>query len=127
MFGCPFDRLASRFEDAPRIIAPLVQTGAVNYKGTYERAINGVSMPRGPRPTGPPILVDASRPRMLRLTAEIADAWNTCWLGRANELSERLTSMHAACADVGRDPASLEATVGQIGTVPGLSQKVGTS
>ena len=113
-FGYPFDHLASRFEDALRIIAPLVRTGAADYEGPYERAADCVSLPRGPRSAGPPILVGASRPRMLRLTAELADAWNTCWLGRASELSERLTPLRAACAEVGRDPATLQVTVGQI-------------
>lgn len=117
-FGYPSDRLAGRFEDAIRIIAPLVRTGAVDYQGTHDRAINCVSLPRGPRSDGPPILIGASRPRMLRLTAELADAWNTCWLGRASELAERLASMHAACAEVGRDPATLELTVGQIVVTP---------
>ncbi|MBW3633920.1 MAG: LLM class flavin-dependent oxidoreductase [Chloroflexi bacterium] len=117
-FGYPFDHLASRFEDALRIIAPLVRTGAADYQGTYERAVDCVSLPRGPRPGGPPILIGASRPRMLRLTAELADAWNTCWLGRANELPEKLTRIQAACSEIGRDPATLEVTVGQIVAVP---------
>jgi len=121
-FGYPFDHLAGRFENALRIIAPLVRTGAVDYQGTYERAVDCVSLPRGPRPGGPPILIGASRPRMLRLTAELADAWNTCWLGRASELPERLTPLHAACSDVGRDPATLEVTVGQIVALPGLTR-----
>jgi alkanesulfonate monooxygenase SsuD/methylene tetrahydromethanopterin reductase-like flavin-dependent oxidoreductase (luciferase family) len=120
-FGYPFDHLASRFEDALRIIAPLMRTGAVNYQGEYEQADECVSLPRGPRPTGPPILIGASRPRMLRLTAEFADAWNTCWLGRASELPEKLEPMQAACAEVGRDPETLELTVGQIVTFPGLA------
>ena len=51
-FGYPFDHLASRFEDALRIIAPLVRSGAVDYQGTYERAVDCVSLPRGPRPSG---------------------------------------------------------------------------
>ncbi len=123
-FGYPFDRLASRFEDALRIIASLVRTGAADYQGTYERALDCISLPRGPRPEGPPILVGASRPRMLRLTAELADAWNTCWLGRANELPEKLTPLHAACTAVGRDSATLEVTVGQIVAAPDRTRVV---
>ncbi len=122
-FGYPFDHLASRFEDAIRIIAPLVRTGAVDYRGTYERAVDCVSLPRGPRSSGPPILVGASRPRMLRLTAEFADAWNTCWLGRADELPEKVAPMLNACAEMGRAPETLELTAGQIVTFPGLGSE----
>jgi alkanesulfonate monooxygenase SsuD/methylene tetrahydromethanopterin reductase-like flavin-dependent oxidoreductase (luciferase family) len=120
-FGYPFDHLASRFEDALRIIAPLLRTGAVDYEGTFERAVDCVSLPRGPRPDGPPILIGAFRPRMLRLTAEFADAWNTCWLARADELPEKVAPLHEACREVGRDPATLEITVGQTVTFPGLT------
>jgi alkanesulfonate monooxygenase SsuD/methylene tetrahydromethanopterin reductase-like flavin-dependent oxidoreductase (luciferase family) len=98
-FGYPFDHLASRFEDALRIIAPMVRGDVVDYQGVYERAVDCVSLPRGPRPDGPPILVGASRPRMLRLTAELA---------------EKRAELLAACSDVGRDPSTLEVTVGQI-------------
>ncbi len=126
-FGYPFDRLASRFEDALRIVAPLVRGGAVDYQGTYERAVNCVSLPRGPRPDGPPILIGASRPRMLRLTAELGDAWNTCWLGRADELPPRLETLHAACSEVGRDPTTLDVTVGQIVATPETAQDRGES
>jgi alkanesulfonate monooxygenase SsuD/methylene tetrahydromethanopterin reductase-like flavin-dependent oxidoreductase (luciferase family) len=121
-FGYPFDHLASRFEDALRIVAPLVRGDVVDYQGKYERAVNCVSLPRGPRPNGPPILIGASRPRMLRLTAELADAWNTCWLGRAAELPQRVAELRAACSDVGRDPATLDVTVGQIVTTPESNQ-----
>ena len=126
-FGYPFDRLASRFEDALRVVAPLVRGGTVDYQGAYERAVNCVSLPRGPRPDGPPILIGASRPRMLRLTAELGDAWNTCWLGRAGELPARLEELHAACSDVGRDPTTLDVTVGQIVVIPEPSQDRGVS
>ncbi len=117
-FGFPFDHLASRFEDALRIIAPMVHGDVVDYQGAYERAVSCVSLPRGPRPNGPPILIGASKPRMLRLTAELADAWNTCWLGRAGELPSRVAELHAACSDAGRDPATLDVTVGQIVMTP---------
>ena len=117
-FGYPFDHLASRFEDALRIIAPMIRGGVADYQGMYEQAVDCVSLPRGPRPDGPPILIGATRPRMLRLTAELADAWNTCWLGRAAELPERRAKLHAACSEVGRDPATLDITVGQMVAAP---------
>jgi alkanesulfonate monooxygenase SsuD/methylene tetrahydromethanopterin reductase-like flavin-dependent oxidoreductase (luciferase family) len=123
-FNYPFDHRVSRFEDALRINAPLVRTGAADYRGQFAQAVNCESLPRGPRPAGPPILVGAAGPRMLRLTAEIADAWNTCWLGRASELPERVARMHGACAEVGRDPATLDVTVGQIARFADLTPEV---
>jgi probable F420-dependent oxidoreductase len=111
-FGYPFDHRASRFEEAIRIIKPLLRTGEVDFDGEYSRARDCVSRPRGPRPGGPPILVGTGGPRMLRLTAKYADAWNTCWLGRPTKLAERRSALEAACAEEGRDPATLEVTVG---------------
>jgi alkanesulfonate monooxygenase SsuD/methylene tetrahydromethanopterin reductase-like flavin-dependent oxidoreductase (luciferase family) len=68
-------------------------------------------LPRGPRASGPPILIGARQPRMLRLTAQYADAWNTCWLGQPTLLPERRAALEAACAEVGRDPATIELSV----------------
>ena len=110
-FGYPFDHLASRFEEAMEIIAPLVRTGAVDFTGTYERAPDCLSLPRGPKPA--PILIAGGKPRMLRLTAKFADAWNTAWIGWPEEvLPERVGRLRAACAEVGRDPGEIELNVG---------------
>lgn len=111
-FGYPFDHLVDRFEEALKIIRPLLKTSAVDFQGTYSSATNGELRPRGPRPDGPPILVASFKPRMLRLTAQYADAWNTAWLGKADGLTERLELFHAACDEVGRPRSEVEVTVG---------------
>ncbi len=60
-----------------------------------------------------PILIAAKGERMLRLTAQHADAWNTAWFGFPDERSTgRMADMRAACEAEGRDPATLEITVG---------------
>jgi len=111
-FGFPFDHRVGRFEESLRILGPLVREGAVTFAGAYYRAEDCVILPRGPRPRIP-LLVAAKGPRMLRLTAEHADAWNTAWFGTPDDrLEQRLAAMRAACADTGRDPATLEVTVG---------------
>ena len=111
-FGIPFDNKASRFEDGVKIIAPLLREGNVDYRGTYASAPDCELRPRGPSAGGPPILIAAAGPRMLRLTAEHADQWNTAWLGEPSALDEPLAKLHAACDEVGRDRASLAVTVG---------------
>lgn len=111
-FGYPFDHRVDRFEESLQIIGPLVREGALTFAGTYHRLDDCVILPRGPRPRIP-ILVAAKGPRMLRLAAEHADAWNTAWFGMPDDrLERRLGDMRAACADAGRDPATLEVTVG---------------
>jgi probable F420-dependent oxidoreductase len=111
-FGYPFDHRVDRFEEALRIVGPLVREGALTFSGTYHRVDDCVILPRGPRPRIP-VLVAAKGPRMLRLAARHADAWNTAWFGLPDDRFERrLGEMRAACAEVGRDPATLEITVG---------------
>jgi alkanesulfonate monooxygenase SsuD/methylene tetrahydromethanopterin reductase-like flavin-dependent oxidoreductase (luciferase family) len=70
-----------------------------------------VLLPPPDRPI--PVLVAGSRPRMLRLTARYADAWNTAGLGLLDKrLGQRLACMHAALQAESRDPATLRRTVG---------------
>lgn len=111
-FGYPFDHLGSRFEEGIKIIAHLLREGRVDFEGEYYQAKECELRPRGPRAGGPPILVAGSKPRMLRLTAQYANAWNTAWLGRSDKLADRVAKLHAACAEVDRDPAEIEITVG---------------
>jgi probable F420-dependent oxidoreductase len=117
-FGFPFDHKVDRFEEALQIICPLLREGRVDFAGRYYQAPDCELRPRGPRPGGPPILVAAAGPRMLRLTARYADSWNTAWLGRPTLLAERRAGLEAACAEVGRDPATLAVTVGVIVAYP---------
>ncbi len=111
-FGVPFDHRAARFAEALQIICPLLREGHVDFRGTYYQAPNCELCPRGPRPAGPPILIGAGKPRLLRLTARYADAWNTAWHGTPDALTERRAALEAACRDEGRDPATIEITVG---------------
>src|SRR5215471_9977214 len=68
-FGYPFDHRVSRFEEALKIIQPLLRRGAVDFQGKYYKARECELRPRGPRRQGPPILIGAPPrlPRMLRL------------------------------------------------------------
>jgi alkanesulfonate monooxygenase SsuD/methylene tetrahydromethanopterin reductase-like flavin-dependent oxidoreductase (luciferase family) len=111
-FGYPFDHLASRFDEALQIIVPLLREGHVDFQGKYYQVRNCVLRPRGPSPAGPRILVAGRRPRMLQLTARDADAWNTAWHIDAAIVKERYESLAQACATIGRDPATVELTVG---------------
>ena len=110
-FGLPFDHRVDRFEEALQILKPLLRDGQVDFAGTYYQARNCEIVPRGPRSAGPPLLVGSEGgPRMLRLTAQYADLWNTGYMGQPDTMTEPLAKIAAACREVGRDPATLGIT-----------------
>src|SRR5690242_5297426 len=109
-FGLPFDHRVDRFAEALQILGPLLRDGQVDFAGQYYQARHCEIVPRGPRPAGPPLLVGGEGPRMLRLTAQYADLWNTGYMGRPDTMAEPLAKIAAACREVGRDPATLGIT-----------------
>jgi alkanesulfonate monooxygenase SsuD/methylene tetrahydromethanopterin reductase-like flavin-dependent oxidoreductase (luciferase family) len=112
-FGYPFDHLAGRFEEALHIIRSLLQEeGQLDYEGRYYQVKNAILRPRGPSPKGPRLLIGAGRPRMLKLVARYADAWNTAWHTDSDVVKERYAGLLQACTEVGRDPSEIELTVG---------------
>jgi len=118
-FGYPFDHLASRFEEALIIMHGLLRDGQVDFTGTYATAHDCELRPRGPRPAGPPIMVAGSGPRMLRLAAQYTDAWHI-WLSHAPAgLAPLQEAVDAACVAIGRDPTTLERSVGVVADLTG--------
>ncbi len=111
-FGYPFDHLASRFEEALEIIAPLLREGQVDFQGQYYQVHNCVLRPRGPSRQGPPLMIAGRRPRMLQLAARYADAWNNAWHVDPTTMQASYAAFKQACAIVGRDPATIEVTLG---------------
>ena len=116
-FGFPFDHRVARFEEALDILVPLLRgRDDVTAVGRYHHADRAVLLPPPPeRSDGRatmPILIAGKGPRMLSLVARHADAWNTAWLGTVDGLPARVAPLHAALEEAGRDPATLEITVG---------------
>ena len=113
-FGYPFDYRVSRFAEALTIIATLLRQGQIDFAGQYYQARECELRPRGPRASGPTIMLGTTGERMLRLTAQYADAWNVYFTRTGNSpagippLRERVD---AACRAEGRDPATLARTV----------------
>jgi alkanesulfonate monooxygenase SsuD/methylene tetrahydromethanopterin reductase-like flavin-dependent oxidoreductase (luciferase family) len=111
-FGYPFDHRVGRFEEALRIIVPLLHGERVTFAGTWASVEDAVLLPPPRRPSMP-VMVAATGDRMLRLTARYADAWQTAWFGLPDErFAERRERLLVACGAEGREPATLEVTVG---------------
>jgi alkanesulfonate monooxygenase SsuD/methylene tetrahydromethanopterin reductase-like flavin-dependent oxidoreductase (luciferase family) len=110
-FGYPTDHKVGRFEEALTIIRSLIRDGRADLDGRWVKATDAVLRP--PARPDLPILIAAKRPRMLELTARHADSWNLAWFGEPDErLAGVRADLMAACATVGRDPATLGITVG---------------
>jgi probable F420-dependent oxidoreductase len=111
-FGLPFDHRVGRFEEALQILKPLLHEGHIDFAGQYYQARSCDIVPQGPRSEGPPLMVGCERgsPRMLRLTAQYADLWNTGYMGKPETMVEPLTKIREACRAVGRDPATIGIT-----------------
>ena len=110
-FGYPFDHRVGRFEEIVAAVRKLLHGERVTVKGSWIELNDAVILPRPPRAI--PLLIASSGPRMLDITARLADAWQGAWYGRAGDVfrSER-AALLAACEAAGRtDPLEIYAGV----------------
>ncbi len=108
-FGYPSNHPISRFEEALSITHALLRTGSVSFSGRYYQVQDCSLSPRGPRQSGPPIMIAATQPRMMRLAAKYADYWTSLTLANSpDDWQEELAAIASACAAEGRDPATLK-------------------
>ena len=123
-FGYPFDHRVDRFEEALQIIRRLLDGETVTFDGRFNQVREAVLAPVPRRRI--PLLVAGEGPRMLRLTARYADAWNTAWFGRPGEqLRRQLAAFDEALEAEGREPATVERTVGVTIREPGSAIEEG--
>ena len=110
-FGFPFDHRVGRFEEAMAIIEPLLAAESVTFRGAFYQVEECVLLPPPLRPI--PVLIAGKGERMLSLVARHAQLWNAAWFGRPNaRYRARIADLHRAFEAAGRDPATLEITVG---------------
>jgi alkanesulfonate monooxygenase SsuD/methylene tetrahydromethanopterin reductase-like flavin-dependent oxidoreductase (luciferase family) len=110
-FGFTFDHRVGRFAEDLEITARLLRKERVSFDGRWRQLDDAVLIPAPERAV--PVLVAAKGPRMLRLTATWAEAWNVAWFsGVDDRLRGQLAALDEACTDVGRKPATLRRTVG---------------
>lgn len=110
-FGFPFDHRVSRFEEAFTVTRTLIREGSIDFEGRFytHREMELLPPPRRDMR----ILLGSNGPRMLRIAAAHIDMWNSwyVWFGnRAEGMGGLVGELDAACADVGRDPATVEKT-----------------
>jgi alkanesulfonate monooxygenase SsuD/methylene tetrahydromethanopterin reductase-like flavin-dependent oxidoreductase (luciferase family) len=112
-FGLPTDHRVGRFEEWLEIVARLIHGETVTYDGTYYKTQAANLDPAPPHRI--PILVAGHRPRMMRLTAQWADLWNTAWYGAADiKVEERLETLRQAIVTAGKPAGAVAPTVGVV-------------
>lgn len=96
-------------DEAMQIIKALWTQERSTFAGEHYRVENAWCEPK-PDPL-PPVMIGAFRPQMLRLTARHADWWNVSSTG-IDAYRAYVREFVAACAAVGRDPATVRRTWG---------------
>jgi alkanesulfonate monooxygenase SsuD/methylene tetrahydromethanopterin reductase-like flavin-dependent oxidoreductase (luciferase family) len=111
-FGYPLDHRLGRAEESLELLVELIREGRATMDGRWVTAQDAAILP--PARPSMRILSAARGGRMMDILARHADTANVAWVGRPTDpvLVERMAALDAACGRVGRDPASLERTVG---------------
>ncbi len=94
--------LVDRFGEALEIMTRLQEDERATVRGQYYWVDDAPFEPKPIQRPHVPLLVGASGPRMLRLTAKYADEWNT--RGPVDEVAPRIQALNDACREIGRDP-----------------------
>lgn len=82
---------------------------------TVDRDLRGDGVPMNPRPVQhprPPVHVGGRGDRLLEVVARAADGWNIVWTVEPDTYRDRLASLERACEGAGRDPETVERSVG---------------
>jgi len=108
--GERIDRLA----EAVQVCRAMLQSGGgpVDFDGRFHRARGARNLPPPLQAPNPPVFVGGKGDRLLRLVAEHADGWNTCWTWTFDAYRQRLEVLERACERAGRDPAGVWRSLG---------------
>lgn len=107
----PSVRLA-RLREALAVLDALLPGGPASLNGRAHVVREASNLPPALQAPRPPIFVGGKGPRLLRLVADAADGWNTCWVWTPEDYRRRLDVLDRACEDAGRDPASVRRSLG---------------
>jgi F420-dependent oxidoreductase-like protein len=112
--GVPFPPLAERFErleETLRICHQMWSDDNGPFEGRHYRLAETFCEPRPLQRPHPPVLVGGGGERKtLRLVAQYADACNL-FATTPEEVAAKLAVLDGHCADLGRDPATIERTL----------------
>ncbi len=106
--GIRLDRLT----EAADVLTGLLSGRELTFAGAYHRADGARCEPPAMQQPRPRVLIGGKGDRLLRLVAEHADGWNTCWAWTPGDYRERVEVLDRACERVGRDPSTVWRSLG---------------
>jgi F420-dependent oxidoreductase-like protein len=108
MYGIAFPaagRLVERFEEAVQIVDRLLRSDVVTFEGKHYTLREAQFRPGPIQKPRPRLTIGAHGPRMLKLCAQYADAWNS--YGSVEEIRARNGVLDEKCSEIGRDPKDI--------------------
>lgn len=109
MFGLSFDRPAAHMREYLAVLLPLLREGNVSYNGDLYRV--HAPLERAGDPAGPPVLLAAMAPIMLRLAGEVADG-TALWMTGPKTVADHVAPrINKAAADAGRGAPEIVAAL----------------
>jgi F420-dependent oxidoreductase-like protein len=108
----PIRERMDRLEEALTIIKAMFTEQRPSFTGRYYRIDQAFNVPRPVQPGGPKILVGGGgEQRTLRIAAKYADMTHWFSLG-LDALKHKTEVLERYCEEIGRDPSTIERTVG---------------
>ncbi len=109
-FGSGFGERLDWMDESVGIIRALLDGETVTHDGARYQTKDLVARPRPIQPHLPIMIGGSGEKKTLRTLAKYGDQWNA--FGTPEVLAHKKAVLEAHCADVGRDPAAIEKTVG---------------
>ena len=110
-FGSGFGERLDRLAEAVPLIRRLLDGERVTHDGRFYRMTDALCEPHPIQPHLPILIGGAGPQKTLPLVAGYADLWNT--RGTPEQLAAHDARLRERCAELGRDPESIERTVYQ--------------
>lgn len=101
----PGPERVAQFKESVEIIDLLMRQDVTSYAGRFFQLDEAPFRPRPVQKPRPPFTFGAHGPKMLAITAQFADRWNS--YGTVDEMRARNEELDRACAAIGRDPETI--------------------
>lgn len=110
---------ARRFEEYVELVDLMLRGGSVTFQGQWYATDGAVIEPGLVQKPRPPLVLAAHGKRTIKAVARYGDTWNT-YGPTLEEGLQHSRALDAACAEIGRDPASIRRSV-LLGIMPGTA------